>query len=1062
MGLHTWHFAGAAPVPQAPVLDAAQRAVVEWQRGPALVLAGPGTGKTSTLVAAALQRLAEGAPPASVLILTFGRDAAAEVRERLALRIGTGEPPRVATFHAFALDLVMRVQQPEQPLLLLSGAEQERAVREVIAGTLEDPGFSGRWPADLREALGTRGFAKEVRAAFAAARALGLAGDEVARIGRRAGNSAWESVGPVLDEYLETQAQQLAFDYAELLFRAVHAVHDPANAALFRGLHHIYVDEYQDTDVMQVALLRELARFAISLVAVGDPDQSIYGFRGADVRNIADFSQHFAAMAQAQGLPAAGQLALATTHRYGPAIRDYAVGVFAGRAPAGLGGDAARHHRRLTCNRDDGSVGAVLYDDSMSESAWIASRIRTLVQEEGAAWDSIAVLTRSTAALGTVERALRRAGIPCASDVRDARLADEPSVITLLRALEVVASRELVVDPVHAHELLLSPMAGLDPTELRAVGRALRVDRTVPSDQAIAQALAAPHPAFELLADVPGSEGFERLRALLQRVHARVAAGATPHEALWLLWSGTAWPVQLQRQALESASAIAHRDLDAVCELFDIADRSVQRRQGHAGVSTFLYELRAQDVPSETLAGRGYRGPSVQLMTAHRAKGLEWDHVFVAGVDEGVWPNLRQRSSILDVDRLSRQGLIEPRGRAALFEEERRLFYVACTRARRSLTVSGVAGEGESAAPSRLLDNPALRALPVAGRPDTIDSAAGLIAELRRVATDASSAQPLRAAAIERLRIMAGLGDDDGQPLFPEANPDHWWGARPRTESEVPVDAADAPLFVRGSSLELLAKCGLAWFLAQRARAEATRGSAVVFGSAIHALIDGVSKGELAAESEAMAQRLREVWNAAGYDAQWQSDRDFDEALQAISRFLQWHGDRPAIEVRSEVDFDRVVPVRTPSGGVEQLRMRGTIDRLEFSADGTATVFDFKTSRKPPTVADARAHPQLRYYQYAVDQGLLDIHADGAALHADGAELVFLRLDAGKKQLGVPKVLPQPALADEADTWATEVLGAGLERVRSEAFDASPGSHCTLCSMRTVCPAQPEGRVETA
>lgn len=1058
---HTWRFAEGREAPPLPALNPGQQAVVAWDNGPALVLAGPGTGKTSTLVAAALARLAQGVAPSAILILTFGRDAAAELRQRLALHLDNGEPPRVSTFHAFALELVMRTQEADAPVRLLSGAEQERAVREVIDGTLHDTLLRGAWPADLQEALATKGFAKEVRNAFAAARALGLAGDEVARIGRRSGNPAWSAVGPVLDDYLDAQSQQQALDYAELLFRAVQAVHDVRNAALFRDIRHVYVDEYQDTDRMQVALLKELARFATSLVAVGDPDQSIYGFRGADVRNVREFATDFSAMATARALPAPGQLALTVTHRYGPAIRNYAIGTFAGLVPAGLTGRAAEQHRLPRCVRSDGGVQSVMYDDPLSEAAWIASRIRAIAQHDGAAWDSFAVLTRSAAVLGPIERALRRAGIPCDTE-RESRLADEPAVTTLLRALETVASRELVIAPSHAHELLLSPMCGLDPTELRTIGRALRTDRSIPSDHAIAQALAAPVPAFELLDGVVGAERFEALRALLHRVHARIAAGTTPHEALWMLWSGTPWPRLLRRHALEGDSAVAHRDLDAVCELFDIADRSVQRRQGHAGVSSFLYELRAQEVPSETLAGRGFRGPAVQLMTAHRAKGLEWDHVFVAGVTEGVWPNLQRRSAILDVDRLARDGLVEPRGRAALFDEERRLFYVACTRARRLLMVSGAAGEGDDPQPSRLLAHPLRAPTLVSGRPTTIDSAGGLVAELRRTATSHDADPQLRAAALERLQQLFNTRDPSGAELFPEANPARWWGARPRTVSAIPVDAPEAPLYVRGSSLDLLSKCSLSWFLQQRAHAEGARGSAVVFGSAIHALIDGVTKGELEPSSEAMEARLRNVWNEAGYDADWQSRRDFDQALAAIARFLHWHAARPAARVHSEVAFDRVVEIRTPAGHVERLRMRGTIDRLEISDDGTAAVFDFKTSRAAATQAEARDHAQLRYYQYAVSQGLLDGDAASAPLQPGGAQLVYLRLDAGSRDAFNPKVLSQPALGEDAAAWATTVLGAGLETVRTEAFEAVAGKHCSLCAMHLVCPLQPEGRVESS
>jgi len=281
----------------------------------------------------------------------------------------------------------------------------------------------------------------------------------------------------------------------------------------------------------------------------------------------------------------------------------------------------------------------------------------------------------------------------------------------------------------------------------------------------------------------------------------------------------------------------------------------------------------------------------------------------------------------------------------------------------------------------------------------------------------------------------------------------------------VPVDRADAPLYVRGSSLELLSKCGLSWFLQQRAHAEGARGSAVVFGSAIHALIDGVTRGELDATPESMTARLREVWNEAGYDAAWQSHRDFEQALMAIGRFLHWHTARTDVRVASEVGFDRVVEILTPSGRGELLRMRGTIDRIEIADDGTVAVFDFKTSRGVITQAEAREHAQLRYYQYAVARGLLDARAGEtgiAPLRPGGAELVYLRLDAGRGDTSNPKTLGQPPLEGEREEWATGVLGGGLDIVRSEAYEAVKGKHCSFCAMHLVCPLQPEGRVETA
>ena len=1064
-GRHEWRLVAPPDAGRAaPELDDSQRAVTAWETGPAIVYAGPGTGKTTTLVEAALARVAAGAAPSSILILTFGRDAAAELRERLSLRIGTGEPPRVSTFHAFALDLVLRSSSPDHPIRVLTGAEQERAVRDILDGTLDDERLRSRWPKELLDAVRTRGFAQEVRVAFASARALGLSGDELSEYGRRAGDIAWASIGPVLEDYLEAQGQQGAIDYGELMFMAVQVLqHSPE---LVGSLQHIYVDEYQDTDHMQVALLKHLCVAAKSLVAVGDPDQSIYAFRGADVTNVRDFATDFADFAKRHGLSVPQTLVLQQTRRYGPAIRDYARAIFGDTAVPGLDAQRSAQHRAPRPARIESAVRVFCYDDETAEAAHIASQIRALVQHTGDGWDDIAVLVRAANAIPTIERALQRANIPVVTDVRDARLVDQPAVRTLLRALDVVAGTEFELTPAHAHELLLSPLCGLDPAAVRGIARALRTDRSVSSDDAIAAALMSSVPLFELHPELPGGAEFEALRRLLHAAHAKVRAGATPHEVLWSLWSGTEWPARLRRQALDHASQFAHRDLDAICELFDEADRAVQRRQGHAGVSAFLYELRAQQVPSETLARRGFRGSAVRLITAHRAKGLEWKHVFVANVTESVWPDLRRRSAILDADRLTSDGLILPRSRSALFEEERRLFFVACTRAKVSLTVSGVAGlDNDAPQPSRFLDNPVVRPVIIEGRPQRIDSAVDLIATLRRAATSADSTTALRAAAIERLRALASENDDAGHPLFPEAHWRTWWGAHDVTANPTPIDDAESPLYVRGSSLDTLGKCSLRWALEQKVHADVAKNSALVFGSAIHAIADAVVKGGLPADVDALGAALRAAWNDAGYESAWQSDRDFEDGLAAISRFLAFQRDHGTLPTLSEVDFDSVVEVQTPSGRIERLRMRGSIDRIELTDDHGVVVFDYKTGRNAAKGDEVAANPQLRFYQYAVQRGLLDEQL--AALGGDheyapaGGALVQLRVGDGVKGRGpdYPKVQSQASL--EADPeWTTQVLGSALDVVRAEAFVAVAGAHCEYCPMKPVCPLMPEGRQE--
>ena len=228
------------------------------------------------------------------------------------------------------------------------------------------------------------------------------------------------------------------------------------------------------------------------------------------------------------------------------------------------------------------------------------------------------------------------------------------------------------------------------------------------------------------------------LAALLASARDDLADGASPEEVLWSLWSGTSWPDRLRRNVdLGGAPARrAHRDLDAICALFDLAARASERRH-HLGVRAFLDTLVEQQIPADTLAERGTRGSAVRLLTAHRSKGLEWRLVVVAHVQQEGWPDLRRRATLLGADRIGEHGLVPPVGVRDLLVEERRLFYVACTRAREHLVVTAVASpDDDGEQPSRFLDELEVGVEKIEGRPKRPLSLDGVVAELRRTLAD--------------------------------------------------------------------------------------------------------------------------------------------------------------------------------------------------------------------------------------------------------------------------------------------------------------------------------------
>ena len=313
----------AALSPEPPPLDEGQQRVVSHRGGPLLVLAGPGTGKTTAIVEAVAHRVIDrGADPARVLVLTFSRKAAGELRERITARLGrTTREPLALTFHSYAYALVRRefVLAGDEPPRLLSGPEHLVEIRRMLRGEAEDGG--GRWPQRLRAALGTRGFAEELRDLLLRAAERGLDGRSLARLGAGRGRDDWVAAGRFLDRYAARfdLAPIPAYDYAEIVRIAARLLGQDATQGRERQAYdYVLVDEYQDTDPAQEALLHALAGDGRELIVVGDPDQSIYAFRGADSEAITRFPDRFRAP---DGRPA-GVVALGVCRRSGPVLLD--------------------------------------------------------------------------------------------------------------------------------------------------------------------------------------------------------------------------------------------------------------------------------------------------------------------------------------------------------------------------------------------------------------------------------------------------------------------------------------------------------------------------------------------------------------------------------------------------------------------------------------------------------------------------------------------------------------------------------------------------------------------
>jgi superfamily I DNA/RNA helicase/RecB family exonuclease len=1036
-----------------PTLDSSQQAVVDHSNGPLLVLAGPGTGKTTTLVEAVVQRVNEGASPDEVLVLTFSRKAADELRSRIAGRLGkTVREPAASTFHSFCYSVLRAYGVGPDGRLprLLSGAEREMRVRDLLIGNANGEGVT-RWPTEFGPALRLRGFASEVADLLDRARERGLDAAAVHKLGVEYDRPAWVAAGTFMAEYLDILAVRNEVDYADLVARAVELLDGPAREVCTK-FTAVYVDEYQDTDPSQEALLDRLAGAGRLLVAVGDPDQSIYGFRGADVRGIMEFPDRFV---RADGKPAEIK-ALGVCRRSGPEIVELSRNV---AAKISLGPLTSRRaaHRHLE------ALGPIsltppeirLFPSVAAEVTGIADLLRRAHLLDDVPWSQMAVLVRSgVRSIATVRRALVAAGVPVAVAADEYPLSQDPAVAPLLRALEVInegikpnADVRQPLAPDVAQALLLSPLGGATPGRLRILGRKLReLDREASgglprqSPQLICDAIM--HPEDLVTVEDWITAPVRRLSALLAEGRRIASEGGSPAEVLWALWEGSHWARGLAESAStqDIAGRAADRDLDAVVALFDAASR-LEDQQPRATVAALLEEIASQEIPAapyeEKAAGLG----AVRLLTAHRSKGLEWDLVVVAGVQEGVWPDLRRRGSVLEATALDADGPADPVTPAALLADERRLFYVAVTRAKERLVITATSGTDDLAErPSRFLEDTGLELPDRMTAATNVLSSASLVARLRRALASPDTDAELRGEAARCLADLANAVDDDGNALVPVAAPASWWGIAPETLGTEAVRPEDKPVGLSGSGVSSFERCPRSWFLEREAKASETTTTAQGFGSIVHALAEAVVVGTLPAEIGPLVDKLDTVWHLLPYDARWQAARDHIEAETALQRFLDWHAGHGRDCLGTEVKF-------TVTLG-DDIELRGFADRIELDEQGRVVVVDLKTGKHSPTKEKLRRDPQLGIYQLAAREGAFPDVSDVPG----GAELVQLRdgLKTGAK------VQTQDPLAPD-DTWADDLVTGVAAAIRTETFPARPSDACKRCRFRTSCPSGDEG-----
>jgi DNA helicase-2/ATP-dependent DNA helicase PcrA len=617
-------------------LNEPQREAVTAPPGPLLVVAGAGTGKTRVLTRRVAWKVHRGAAPRAVLAITFTNKAADVLKQRLGALPGGGAVT-AGTFHAFCALLLRRYADRiggTRDFTILDEEDRSRLLRDLLDDLKIDP--TAYRPDAFAAGISHQknGGAGRAPPAFSDPRFL----DHLAR------------VAPAYGKRLRVAG---LYDFDDLLLEGGRLLRESADAAVEvrERWRHVLVDEYQDTNGVQFDLLKALTGPdpAPDITVVGDPDQSIYRWRGASIRNILRFQEDF---------PGARVVKLEENYRSSRRILAAAEAVIAR--------NQERYEKRLWTRAPDGDrVTELRFADPTAEGTGVA-RLVASWRDAGLAWSEIAVFVRVNHASRTVETGLRNAGVPYA----------------MVSGVEFFQRRE--VKDVLAYARLLE-----NPRDEAAFARVVNAPRRGVGDGSIekirahatARGISVPEAAAERVEGVPARAraGLDRFLACLARLR------LLPRSPLGPLFQAVVTETGYREDLLSREDDLERSRVENVDELVAAAHEADRTTPG----LTLREFLERSALVSDQDAWDDRSG-RVSVMTVHAAKGLEFDGVVVVGAEEGFFPHARSQDRPEDL------------------EEERRLFYVAMTRARRRLAVTHVAQrEGwrgiERRQPSRFL-----------------------------------------------------------------------------------------------------------------------------------------------------------------------------------------------------------------------------------------------------------------------------------------------------------------------------------------------------------------------
>jgi DNA helicase II / ATP-dependent DNA helicase PcrA len=976
-------------------LNAQQRRAVEHGDGPLLVIAGAGTGKTR-VITERIRQLLESNPELAgenILGLTFTEKAAGQMKSRVVKAVGDrAEGIWLSTFHSFCLEKILRLANPD--LKILEDIDHWILLRRHMAELdlkhfrrLAEPGeflndflkFFSRCQDELVTPNDFQNHVDKSRQAYLAQRA-----------------SLDPDVRKLEEEELDRQ-DELARVYrvSERLLRERHLLTFGAqlmqavqllrtDAALLQNLrdqfHHILVDEFQDTNIVQLELLWLLAGERRNIVAVGDDDQAIYRFRGASFGSFTIFLKRFCGVTEQNLTEGLRQFVAPLTQNYRSTTRILRVA-----------GEVISHNEKspllppktlLTENSDGEKIRVAEFVRPEEEAHWITSEIERL-HVPGNPWRNFAVLYRKHTHVKKLIAVLQRRKIPFV--IKKFSILTSTVVRDLLAYLRLTA---VPSDNVACARVLAAPYWELRPRDLvRLAERAEKNRRRPLSDEIDAAQSELPFSAEasrlpELVSFLARFRQMARkipASALLDQLISALELAPLPFEADRRYLERF---VQFVKDWEQKSDKKHLRDFVEYLEFFS-----------EAGGDICLDQESADD--------------AVQLMTVHSAKGLEFPHVFIMQLNKNDFPSNARPVKFEFPPELMKEE--RPAGDFQI-QEERRLFYVALTRAREHLTLSHLNNQWKR--PSPFLED-FLRNAKIQ-KHDTVQSAPLVTVPPSEEATGAAP-EP----------------SDPAQLFFPSAGRDE----NARAYSRVAVWAkayhppAAEPLQLSASAIECYCKCPMQYLFQNVWSIRGGPRATMTFGSVMHTTIKefagGMAKNGRFSFQEVMAAYDRE-WYSLGFPDDYQEEEYRKAGREQLQNFHTSYMAAPPDLLHQEKSFELRLH--------HDVIVKGRMDQVNRLGSQEVEIVDYKTG-KPKDAKKAKDSLQLSVYALAAEE----------VLELKPERLVFYNLTTNE---AIATERDAKALAKTKQT-IYEVAG----QIRASEFPAKPSFLCVYCDYRPLCPA---------